>query len=78
MKVSELIELLKELDGDQVVVLAGNEEGNDYHELNYVAFDAMFDDGEIGLRELEEESIKAGFCAEDVMTRGEKAIVLYP
>lgn len=77
MKVKDLIEELKKLDQERIVVLAIDEEGNSFHELVDVAT-AMYSDGDTGLEELTPELKKKGYTEEDVMSDGQKAVVLWP
>jgi len=83
MKVSELIEELKQLPQDHIVVLSRDAEGNGYSALdsNGVCYGNMKyheGDSEIGLAKLDQESIDAGYDEEDVLEGGEPCIVLYP
>jgi hypothetical protein len=79
MKVSELIEQLQQLDGDRLVVLSSDGEGNSFRKLGDFST-AMFDpeEREIGLEVLTEELKQAGYSDEDVMEDGEPAVVLWP
>ena len=76
MNVRELIELLQKEDGERLVVLAIDEEGNGFRPLADVAT-AAYRDGETGIEELTDEFREQGFSEEDVM-RGIPAVVLWP
>ena len=78
MTVKELRKLLKNLDGDRLVVVSRDPEGNGYSPLFQIDENAMYDDGEVGLEFLTEDLKKLHFSEEDIMEDGEKAIVLYP
>ena len=79
MKVKELIEQLKKLDPDRIVIMSRDSEGNTFcpiDELSTSAYRAEYRD--IGLEKLTPEDIKNGHNEESVMTDGEKAVVLWP
>lgn len=75
MKVKELIEKLKAVDPDMLVVMSSDAEGNGFHPLED-AETGGYADGEVGLLELTEELKAKGYSEEDV--RGEPAMVLWP
>ncbi len=81
MKVSELIELLKEEDQNRIVIMQADGEGNGYSPLadfytgSYLA-DSTWS-GEVGLEELTSELEEEGYSEEDVL-EGEKALILCP
>lgn len=82
MKVKELIELLKQVDGELLVVMSKDSEGNDFSPLSdgserfYEAETTWY--GRIGLKELTPEDIKDGYGEEDVLENGIPALVLWP
>lgn len=78
MTVKELIKELKKLDGDRLVVISSDEEGNSFNEF-YSLETASYDKDakEIGLEKLTEEDIEAGYGEEDVK-EGVPCVVLWP
>lgn len=83
MTVTELRDICDNLiengEGNRVVVVASDEEGNDHSLVNahwLSAFDA--DSGEIGIEELTPELVKDGYGEEDVMDGGTPALILSP
>jgi hypothetical protein len=80
VKVSELIEELSKLDGELVVVMSQDSEGNGYGRLRVVEAGSAFDveRGEVGLQELTEDDRAAGYGDEDVMAGGEPCVCLWP
>ena len=83
MKVSELIEELKQLPQDHIVILSSDAEGNSYSKLesNGVCYENMKyheKDSEISLAKLDQESIDPGYDEDDVREGGEPCVVLYP
>lgn len=76
MKLRELIELLQQEDGERLVVLAIDTEGNGFKPLSEIST-AAFEDGDIGLEELTEDLRAQGYSEED-LCYGEPAIVLWP
>lgn len=81
MTVSELIELLKKEDGNRIVVMSQDPEGNGFRLLNGVATlscNADRWDIEIGLEELTPEYVRRGYGEEDVLENGTPALVLWP
>lgn len=71
MKVSELIELLKEVDPDREVVMNSDGEGNSKSPM-YTLYEAAYRpdttwSGETGLEVLTEEDIENGYSEEDVL-----------
>ena len=76
MTVRELIELLQQEDGERIVVLSRDEEGNGFQPLVDVAT-AAYRDGDTGIEELTEELREQGYSEEDVM-KGTPAVVLWP
>ena len=81
MTVAELIEKLKDVDPDRIVIMASDAEGNDYSPLYsfwegaYKAETTWY--GEVGIEELTEEDWNKGYREEDVVD-GDKAIILCP
>jgi len=78
MKVSELIEILKSCNPDDVVVMSKDGEGNHYSRLHSAEMYYRFNDGEIGLRELSELDRSHGYSDEDIMEDGVDCVVLWP
>jgi len=82
MKVKELIELLKEENGERIVVMSLDGEGNSYSPLSSIGTASYLADstwsGEVGLEELTENDKMWGYTGEDVMEDGEPAIILHP
>lgn len=78
MTVKELIADLSDVDGDRLVVVAADAEGNSYHELTDIS-KMLYNEGwgEVGLEELTEDDIEQGYGDEDVMRDGVKAVVLW-
>ena len=82
MTVKELREVLSNYNDDDLVVVSKDDEGNSYSlledvdECSYVAESSY--NGYIGIRELTDEHIKAGYTEEDLIEDGVNAIVLYP
>lgn len=83
MKVSELKELLDQLDDDAFVVLAKDAEGNGYSPL-LSAWSGIYvggeESGKAYLQKLTSEDIEQGFSEEDVYLDddGIRAIFLHP
>lgn len=82
MTVRELIEDLQKEDPEALVVMARDAEGNGYSPLHSFWIGAYRAEstwsGEVGLLELTETDIDAGYGEEDVIEDGEKAIVMSP
>jgi len=85
MLVKEFIELLKEEDKDRIVIMSSDREGNGHSPLSDISTAAYLPDstwsGDIGLDRLESltnELREDGYGKEDVITDGQKAIVLWP
>jgi hypothetical protein len=82
MSVKELIEMLSAYDGDRIVVMAKDSEGNSYSPLSgawagkYRAETTWF--GDVGMEELDDEDRDQGYTDEDVMEDGELALILTP
>lgn len=77
MKIKQLIEILKELDGDRLVILSRDAEGNSYSPMSDDVWQNSYKDREIGLEVLTAEKKKQGYSEEDLL-EGEKAVVFYP
>ena len=77
MTVKQLIEKLQSVEPDRLVVVSRDEEGNGFSKLWEIETCA-YAEGEIGLESLTTEDVQRGYTAEDVMTHGEKAVVLWP
>lgn len=67
MIVKELIERLQKYNPNDLVVLSQDEEGNGFYTL-YKVWEGIYDadNGEVKLRKLTPELIKAGYTEEDV------------
>ena len=82
MKVRELIEMLKAVDGDREVIMQKDSEGNGYSPLAdswegaYKAKTTWY--GYAGLEELTEKDIEQGYGEEDVIQDGVLALILCP
>lgn len=77
MKVKELIEELKKLDPEKLVVMSSDGEGNSYDVLYQIDDDSMYKDNEVGLAKLTPELEEEGYSEDDVI-EGEPCIILYP
>jgi hypothetical protein len=80
MKVSELIEQLQDLDGDLLVVVSQDPEGNGFDTLADVCTNQRYSDVDhhVGLDHLNEDLEEAGFGEEDLMEDGVPCVVLWP
>lgn len=82
MTVKELIEELKKEDGERLVVMSCDGEGNryspfaDFSAMAYLA-DSTWS-GEVGFEKLTPTLKKQGYTEEDVVEGGVPALVLYP
>lgn len=74
-----LIELLKQVSPDTIIVLSKDEEGNSYRQPYAVSTDYNYDaeSREVGLRQLTKEDLKKGYTDEDVMTNGKPCVCLW-
>ena len=82
MTVRELIELLKQVENqDRVVIVSGDSEGNRYSPLDGISLAAYVADstwsGECGMEALTEEDAAGGYTEEDIVD-GDPCIVLCP
>lgn len=77
MTVKELIKVLKGVDGERIVILSSDAEGNSFSPMYNEGYCMSFKDGEVGLEKLTPGDIKSGFTEEDIL-KGEPAFVLYP
>lgn len=80
MKVSELIEKLQALDGDRVVCMARDAEGNGFGPLTDMG-ECTFDAHEtesIGIEELTPELKGQGYSEDDMLNDGVPAVCLWP
>ena len=76
--VKELIKILKTADGNRIVVMASDEEGNSYSPLSDISFGAYNEkDRQFGIDGLSPLLIKAG-CTDEDIVKGKKAICLHP
>ncbi len=81
MTVTELIALLQKEDGERIVVMSADAEGNGFRLLGEVATSSCKADRwevEIGLEKLTPEDVKRGYNEEDVLEGGVPALVLWP
>jgi hypothetical protein len=78
MNKNELIKRLEQIEGNPIIVLSRNAEGNGFNELSDIEL-SSYDHStrEIGLIELTDELREEGYSEEDVL-EGEKAIILWP
>ena len=80
MTVKELINALSECDPKAIVIMSGDEEGNDFHDIHEVNDSGMVwnqQDQELGLSKLTDEAKQVGYTEDDVI-KGRKAVVLWP
>ena len=82
LTVKELKKFLATIDDDRIVVLAEDAEGNGYSPLKGCWEGAYRADntysGDTGLETLTEEDICKGYCDQDVINDGVKALFLVP
>jgi len=82
MFVSELRDILKNFDGDRLVLISSDEEGNSFRALerNHINTGACTNDAEfeieVGLEHLTEALEGMGYSDEDVIVNGIPALVL--
>lgn len=82
MTVKELRDLLQDVDGDRIVILASDSEGNHYSPLadcydSYAFRSTNIYSGDVGLEQLTQGDIDAGYTEDDVV-HGKPALVLFP
>ena len=78
MTVKELKKLLQDVDESKLVILAGDDDNNDFSELSDVTLDNMcFLEGAVGLQELTKEDKENDYTEDDVLY-GNPAIILWP
>ena len=81
MTVGELLDQLKGVDPNRLVVMAKDAEGNDYSPCNSLWVGAYRAEttwsGEVGF-ESTDESLKQGYTEEDVISDGQPAVILCP
>jgi len=80
MTVKELIERLREIDQDRIVVMSMDPEGNGFFplgDLETYAFTKEDGCGEIGIEELTDELREQGYTEEDIK-EGQPAVCLWP
>ena len=84
MTVKQLIQELKKLPEDAVVLLSKDSEGNGYSDdvfiqvdpgLSYVKYGR---DIELGYSKLTEQLERLGYTEEDVLEEGKSCVVIYP
>jgi hypothetical protein len=80
MKIKKLINILQKMDGERLVVVSKDAEGNGYHPLRRVDDDYNYDvrEEKVGLASLTDEDIAAGYCEEDTLPDGEPCVVFWP
>ncbi len=82
MTVKELIEELEKLDGERIVVLSKDGEGNGFSPLSDIDCSVYTSEttwcGEVHIEELTPELRKQGYTEDDVREDGQKAVVLWP
>ena len=82
MKVSELIEQLKAIDPNRIVILSKDVEGNGYSPLDDLWSGAYRANstysGDVGFESLTEEDRSRGYGDGDVIDDGEPAVILCP
>lgn len=79
MTKNQLIAKLNKIDGNPIIILASDSEGNHYDELDLVYDDGLsFLEGQLGIPKLTKELRDEGYEEEDVIHGGKRAIVLYP
>lgn len=82
MKIRELIKLLEQEDGDKLVIMSSDGEGNrfsplcDFGSTDTYKADSTYS-GEMGYSKLTPELIKKGYGEEDILD-GVPALVFYP
>jgi len=77
--VKDLIEELKKVEQDRIVIMSSDPEGNNYSPIYCISKAAYNKEyREIGMEELTEEDREQGYTEEDVMEDGKKAVVFYP
>lgn len=79
MKVHELISLLYGCDANDLVILAGDEEGNNFYTAESIE-KYIYVNGDVYLRELGEDERDRGFGYDDLYhgDSGEKAVAIFP
>ena len=77
MIVRELIKQLKGFDGDLLVVISRDSEGNGFVASDRIGFGA-YRDGKVGLERLTEQDKAKGYTEDDVIKDGKPCIVLWP
>ena len=79
MKVKELVEKLKDYDGEREVILSADPEGNAYHtlyDLGPCAYSPS--EKEIGIEKLTPALKKDGYDEDDIRSDGIPALLLSP
>jgi len=78
MKVSQLMDILENCNPDAEVIMAGDEEGNYYCNIESVDDDLYIDeDGNVGFNSITPELREEGFSDEDLVV-GKECVVLIP
>lgn len=82
MTVNELKMLLAGVDGDRMIVLSRDSEGNRFSPLADIDDNSVYVpitevDGEVGIEKLDEDLERLGYTSEDVIS-GLPALVLWP
>jgi hypothetical protein len=84
MNAGELMELLKDVPADTIVIMSADGEGNGYSPLADADIDSAYDaettwSGDVHLRELTDELRAQGYSEEDVAGPGAvPCVVLWP
>ena len=82
MTVRELIERLKTIEPDQLVVMASDSEENSHSPLMDFWVGAYKAEtptsGYVGLMELTDEDLEEGYTEDDLMEDGEDAVIFVP
>jgi hypothetical protein len=82
MKVKELIKELQEVDGDRIVIIQKDAEGNGYSPLTMIDDESTYLadstwSGEVGIEKLTQEDRNNGYSEDDVIG-GIPALILVP
>jgi len=75
MRVRDLIVLLEEQDQDRIVVMAADDEGNDFRPVSSIGT-GSWDKENFGIEELTEDLEEQGYTEDDIID-GQKAICLW-
>lgn len=80
MTVKELIDELKKLPMDAIVVMSKDEEGNGFYECGGVTHDDndCWDGESLGYKELAMELEEMGYTDSDICPDGKAAVIMWP